>query len=283
MTTICSRVHPSVVGLSYKDEWEIERHSITFKKKIGIGSFGETWEGLWNQSTLVAVKVCKTSSINVHKLQAEIQIWKKIHHDKIVQFYATCTVGEPIFIITELVKNGNLLDYLRRGEGRLLKLPQMIDIATQVASGMVYFEEQGYIHRDLAARNVLIDEGNIVKIKLSLRLNEERLAIKWTAPEVILFNKFTIRSDVWSFGILIVELITHGRVPYPGMTNSEVMTKVEAGYRMPPPPRCPDPLYQIMVDCWKQDPEERPTFEYLKIKLEDYFVSAADHEYRQLT
>ena len=110
-----------------------------------------------------------------------------------------------------------------------------------------------------------------------------KFPIKWTAPEAALYNRFSIKSDVWSFGIFVSELITHGRIPYPGMTNGEVLAKVEQGYRMPPPPGCPDPLYQIMLDCWKSDADERPTFDYLKFTLEDYFVSAVDEAYRMLT
>ena len=172
--------------------------------------------------------------------------------------------------------------------------PELIDIAGQVASGMAYIEKQHYIHRDLAARNVLVGEDNIVKIAgfglariikddIYIASEEEKFSIKWTAPEAAFFHRFSIKSDVWSFGIFLVELITHGSEPYPGMTNREALAKVEQGYRMPPPPGCPDPLYQIMLDCWKQDPEERPTFEYLKFHLEDYFVSAADEAYRVLT
>ena len=140
---------------------------------------------------------------------------------------------------------------------------------------------------------MLVGEGNIVKIAdfgLARVIVDEYTAreggkfpIKWTAPEAALYNRFSIKSDVWSFGILISELITHGRIPYPGMTNGEVLAKVEQGYRMPPPPGCDEPLYQIMLDCWKPDPDERPTFEYLKFHLEDYFVSAADVAYRMLT
>ena len=166
-----------------------------------------------------------------------------------------------------------------------MKLPELIDIAAQTTSGMAYLESQHYIHRDLAARNVLIKEYNTVKVanfhfarKVKDHVHyttivETMAHIKWTAPEAVLFYHFSIKSNVWSFGILLSELITHGQVPYPRMTNQEVVTKVEQGYRMPPPPRCPDPLYQIMLDCWKHDPDERPTFEYLKWKLENYNLS----------
>ena len=297
LTVICPKFElPTTVGLSYntKDEWEIERSSIQLHKKLGAGQFGEVWEGIWNGTTPVAVKTLKTGSMAVNDFLSEAHIMKKLQHEKLIQLYAVCTKGEPIYIVTELMKNGSLLDYLQKGEGRHLKLPELIDVAAQVASGMAYLESQHYIHRDLAARNVLVGEGNIVKIAdfgLARVIKDDqytaregaKFPIKWTAPEAALYNRFSIKSDIWSFGILIAELITHGRIPYPGMTNGEVLAKVEQGYRMPPPPGCPDPLYQIMLDCWKQDPDERPTFEYLKYHLEDYFVSAADEAYRVLT
>ena len=91
---------------------------------------------------------------------AEAQIMKKLRHPKLIQLYAVCTLEEPIYIITELMKNGSLLDFLQ-GKGRTLKLPQLIDMAAQIASGMAYLESQNYIHRDLAARNVLVGENNV--------------------------------------------------------------------------------------------------------------------------
>ena len=286
LTAICPRVPPSIIGLSYKDEWNIEKQSITLNKKIGYGDFGYIWEGLWNQSTPVIVEAYGASSLDIKKLQDEIHILKKIQHSNILQFYGAsavteCTVGEPIYIITEFINNANILiDYLRKGSSRYMKLPQMIDIATQVASGMAYLEAHDYVHRNLSANNVLINEAvtiSSVKIKLSLHRNEgTNLSVRWTAPEAALHNSFSIKSDVWSFGILLTELVTHGQWPYPGMTNSEVLSKILEGYRMPPPPGCPDPLYQTMQDCWKEDPEQRPPFEYLQYSLGDYFVLTAE-------
>ena len=281
LTNICPKMDtPTTVGPSYKTnaEWEIKRSTIWIKKKLEVGQFGEVWEGVWNGEKPVAIKTSMPGKSATQDLLAELQVMKKIQHEKLIQLYGVCTKGEPIYIVMELMKNGNLLDYLQKGEGRHLTVPQLIDIAAQVASGMAFLEEQHYIHRDLAARNVLVGDGNIVKIAdfglARVIIDNEYTAregakfpIKWTAPEAALFNRFSIKSDVWSFGIFLVELITHGRVPYPGMTNGEVLAKVEQGYRMPPPPGCPDPLYQIMMDCWKQDPDERPTFAHLTGKL----------------
>ncbi len=156
----------------------------------------------------------------------EAQIMKKLRHPKLIQLYAVCTLEEPIYIITELMRHGSLLEYLQ-GKGRTLKLPQLIDMAAQIASGMAYLETQNYIHRDLAARNVLVTDNNIVKIAdfgLARLIKEDeyearvgaRFPIKWTAPEAAHYSKFSIKSDVWSFGILLTELVTFGRIPYPG-------------------------------------------------------------------
>ena len=288
LTNACPKSEaPRTRDLAYtmKDELEIDGLSIKLQRRLGAGQFGEVWQGLWNGTTNVAVKTLKPGTMSPSDFLAEATIMKKLQHEKLVQLYAVCTAAEPIYIVTELMKHGSLLDHLQKGEGRNLKLPELVDIGAQIASGMAYLEAQHFIHRDLAARNVLVGNGNIAKIAdfgLAQLIEDDKYRagmeakFKWTAPEAALYNRFTIKSDVWSFGILLTELITHGCIPYPGMTNGEVLAKVEQGYRMPPPPGCPDPLYQIMLSCWKSEPDERPTFEYLKYLLEDYFVSIAE-------
>ncbi|KDR12232.1 tyrosine-protein kinase Src42A isoform X2 [Zootermopsis nevadensis] len=283
---------PMTSGLSHstRDQWEIERCSLKFVRKLGHGQFGEVWEGLWNNTTPVAIKTLKPGTMDPKDFLAEAQIMKKLRHQKLIQLYAVCTMEEPIYIITELMKNGSLLEFLQ-GKGRTLKLPQLIDMAAQIAAGMAYLESQNYIHRDLAARNVLVGDSNIVKIAdfgLARLIKEDeyearvgaRFPIKWTAPEAANYSKFSIKSDVWSFGILLTELVTYGRIPYPGMTNAEVLHQVEHGYRMPCPPGCPTALYDIMLECWHKDPMKRPTFETLQWKLEDFFTMEGS-EYKE--
>ncbi|GAB0100527.1 Tyrosine-protein kinase [Sergentomyia squamirostris] len=275
---------PVTEGLSHRtrDQWEIDRSSLKFVRKLGSGQFGDVWEGLWNNTTPVAIKTLKSGTMDPKDFLAEAQIMKKLRHAKLIQLYAVCTMEEPIYIITELMKHGSLLEYLQN-KGRNLKLPQLIDMAGQIAAGMAYLESQNYIHRDLAARNVLVGDNNIVKIAdfgLARLIKENeyeakvgaRFPIKWTAPEAANYSKFSIKSDVWSFGILLTELVTYGRIPYPGMTNAEVLSQVEHGYRMPMPPNCIKPLYEIMLECWHKDPMRRPTFETLQWKLEDFFT-----------
>eukprot|EP01147_Barroeca_monosierra_P008492 gene8492-962_t len=281
---------PQTADLSHdtKDQWEIPRESLRLEKKLGSGQFGDVWKGFWNNTTPVAVKTLKPGTMSAQEFLCEAQIMKKLRHPKLVQLYAVCTDKEPIYIVTELMKNGSLLDYLL-DKGRALRLPQLVDMAAQIAAGMAFLESQNYIHRDLAARNVLVGENNICKVAdfgLSRLLDTEneytaregaKFPIKWTAPEAALMSRFSTKSDVWSFGILLTELVTYGRIPYPGMTNAEVLQQVERGYRMPSPPGTPEPLYQIMLDCWRANAEERPTFETLQWRLEDFFVNTENN------
>ncbi|XP_072544132.1 tyrosine-protein kinase Yes-like isoform X2 [Salminus brasiliensis] len=282
LTGVCPTVRPHTQGLA-KDAWEISRDSLALEVKLGQGCFGEVWMGTWKGSTKVAVKTLKPGTMSPEAFLQEAQIMKKLRHDKLVQLYAVVS-QEPIYIVTEFMSKGSLLDFLKEGEGKLLKLPQLVDMAAQISDGMAFIERMNYIHRDLRAANILVTDNMVCKIAdFGLaRLIEDneytarqgaKFPIKWTAPEAALYGKFSIKSDVWSFGILLTELVTKGRVPYPGMVNREVLEQVDRGYRMPCPPACPASLHELMLQCWRREPDERPTFDYIKGFLEDYFTA----------
>uniref|UniRef100_A0A3Q0KT01 Tyrosine-protein kinase n=1 Tax=Schistosoma mansoni TaxID=6183 RepID=A0A3Q0KT01_SCHMA len=299
LTRPCPRPPPVPTDLSRltRDQWEISRSSLKLIELLGAGQFGEVWKGKWNETIEVAVKTLKQGTMTKEEFLKEARIMKQLHHPRLVRLYAVVT-AEPIYIITELMKNGSLLKYLRDGPGKELGLKPLIDMMAQIASGMAYLEKEHYIHRDLAARNILVGENNSVKVadfglaRIIDSGNETYTAkqgakfpIKWTAPEAALMGRFTIKSDVWSFGIVIYEIITYGQVPFPSMNNTETLQQVENGYRMPCPINCPNSIYEIMLNTWDAKPECRPTFAFLCNYFEDYFTSAelsyrpADHHH----
>ncbi|XP_052777370.1 tyrosine-protein kinase SRK2-like [Mya arenaria] len=281
----CSRAAPVMVDLSRdtKDAWEIDRNSLQLSQRLGAGQFGEVWKGIWNNTTDVAIKTLKAGTMKKEAFLAEAQIMKQCRHDKLVRLYAICSKEEPIYIVTELL-NDSLLNYLREGEGRYIEFPDMVDYAEQIAAGMSYLERNKLIHRDLAARNVLVGANGICKIAdfgLARIIEDDeynpkhgfKFPVKWTAPEAANYMRFTIKSDVWSYGILLTEITTHGQVPYPGMTNKEVLQHIAYGYRMPKPLECSDAMYEIMLKCWDKREENRPTFEFMEFFFDDYFAN----------
>ena len=259
-------------------EWEIvERPSFKLLKCSNAREFGETWNSHWH-----IIKTNIATDISQERFLNEANILKKLRHDNIIRLYGVYTKEHPFYIVTESMENGNLKAYLNHHNemGQDLTPSELIDIAVQVLNGMIYLGEQDYIHCDLRAESIFVQEkkyGNVIvytvkiaNFHLAQHLNgnkyytvEEgtRFAVRWTAPEGFTSNRLSIKSDVWSFGILLWELVTKGSLPYPGMTNKQVCEAVIEGYHMPERKDCPKPFYQIMLDCWKLNDDERPIFD----------------------
>ncbi|KAK3880081.1 hypothetical protein Pcinc_015398, partial [Petrolisthes cinctipes] len=278
----CRRPLPSTVTAlpPPEDKFEVDRDEIVLGAKIGNGSFGDVHIGTL-KDVKVAIKTLRSGTMSKTQFLEEAQIMKNLIHPNIVTLEAVCTLIEPFLIVIEYMPDGALLDYLRDENHGQLEVPHHVYIVSQVAAGMAYLEEMRLMHRDLAARNVLMGPSLQCKVAdfgLARICDNEyyvvkegaKFPVRWTAPEAITHQKFTIKSDVWSFGILVYEVVSGGAIPYPGMENKEVMEFVASGHRISQPSRCDQPLYEMMLQCWEELPHIRPTFVSLQDFLRNY-------------
>lgn len=277
----CKRKKPNIPDLNHftVDEWELPKEEFTLEEQLGSGNFADVYRGCWKNHINVAIKILKNDSeMNQREFHREVQILKSLRHRHLISLFAVCTASPPYYIITELMEKGSLLSFLRGPEGQHQDIASLIEMGAQVADGMSYLEEKNSIHRDLAARNVLVGEDYICKVadfglarivKEPFYISEDKkIPYKWSAPEAISHGKFSSKSDVWSFGVLLYEIITYGGAPYPALSNQEVHEQITKGYRMPAPSKCPKFLYQIMLKCWSAEPADRPDFRSLKTQLD---------------
>ncbi|XP_056629283.1 protein-tyrosine kinase 6 [Triplophysa dalaica] len=273
----CIKPEPEPQDLSHEtvDDWELPKDEFTLEEQLGKGFFADVYRGNWKGIVNVAIKILKKNECMTQKeFRMETEILKKLRHRHLITLFAVCTSSAPFYIITELMEKGNLLNFLREQEGRDLEPQTLTEMASQVADGMAFLEEQNSIHRDLAARNVLVGQNYICKvadfglariIKEPIYTSEDKkIPYKWCAPETISHGRFSNKSDVWSFGILLYEMFSYGGIPYPGYTNCQVFNLIGSGYRMPAPDKCPSHIYDIMLMCWKISADERPDFSYVK-------------------
>lgn len=270
---------PTTAGFS-RDKWEIDPSELTLLKELGSGQFGVVRRGKWRGAADVAIKMMKEGTMSEDNFIDEAKVMTKLQHPHLVQLYGVCSKNRPIFIVTEYMKHGSLLNYLRTNEARLSQKPAvLLDMCIQICSGMAYLEQHNYIHRDLAARNCLVGENSVVKVAdfglARYVIDDEytssggaKFPIKWAPPEVLGYTRFSSKSDVWAYGVLMWEVFTCGKMPYGRSTNAEVVDKVQRGQRLARPGVCTRDVYAIMKSCWDHKPENRPKFRILKHQLE---------------
>ncbi|XP_039609069.1 proto-oncogene tyrosine-protein kinase receptor Ret isoform X1 [Polypterus senegalus] len=263
--------------------------------------------------TTVAVKMLKenASQSELRDLMSEFNLLKQVNHPHVIKLYGACSQDGPLYLIVEYAKYGSLRSFLRESrkvgpsymgsdtnrnssylenpDERALTMGDLISFAWQISRGMLYLAEMKLVHRDLAARNVLVAEGRKMKISdfgLSRDVYEEdsyvkrskgRIPVKWMAIESLFDHIYTTQSDVWSFGVLLWEIVTLGGNPYPGIAPERLFNLLKTGYRMEKPENCSEEMYSLMLRCWKQEPEKRPPFSDISKELEKMMMKSRDY------
>ncbi|XP_071941013.1 uncharacterized protein [Antedon mediterranea] len=297
------------------DVYEFTFEKLQFLEELGKGAFGKVYKAHANNIagkmgvTVVAVKALQEGASEVDKqdFRNELSLMKKMPpHPNVIRLLGACTrIGGEV-IILEYANYGSLLSYLRTSrvlmeEGdycnikkntSILSTSDLIRMALQVVKGMIYISSLNIIHRDLAARNILVDENHVCKISdfgLSRQTCEftdtyvksekrARLPIRWMAYESLFEGLYTSKSDVWSFGVLLWEIATRGENPYAGKKANDLLNFLQKGYRMKRPQTCSRELYDVMLKCWEQRLERRPTFLTI-FRLLDRLLTDSDSDY----
>ncbi|XP_018351953.1 PREDICTED: fibroblast growth factor receptor homolog 1-like isoform X1 [Trachymyrmex septentrionalis] len=298
--------------------WEVSREYLTLGNTLGEGAFGKVVRAEINIGkpgipNVVAVKMLKEghTDTDMVDLVSEMEVMKIIgKHVNIINLLGACSQNGPLYVIVEFAPHGNLRDFLREHrpslgyepaigqelkERKTLTQKDLVSFAYQVARGMEYLSSKRCIHRDLAARNVLVSDEYVLKIAdfglaRDLHSNDYyrkktdgRLPVKWMAPEALFHRVYTTQSDVWSYGILLWEIMTLGGTPYPSVPSVEKLFQLlRTGHRMEKPPCCSIEIYMLMRDCWSYQHSERPTFVELVEDLDRILTITANEEYLDL-
>ncbi|XP_058468701.1 ephrin type-A receptor 7 isoform X1 [Solea solea] len=260
---------------------ELDASCIKIERVIGAGEFGEVCSGRLKlpgkRDMSVAIKTLKVGYTEKQRRDflCEASIMGQFDHPNVVHLEGVVTRGKPVMIVIEYMENGSLDAFLRKHDGQFTVI-QLVGMLRGVAAGMRYLADMGYVHRDLAARNILVNSNLVCKVSdfgLSRVIDDDpeavytttggKIPVRWTAPEAIQYRKFTSASDVWSYGVVMWEVMSYGERPYWDMSNQDVIKAIEEGYRLPAPMDCPPGLHQLMLDCWQKDRAERPKFDQI--------------------
>jgi serine/threonine protein kinase len=276
---------------------------LTKSEKVGQGAFGEVFKGVIDESstggvpgyTIACKSVTDPSGEGAKDLLQEAAVMAQVgYHPHLVSLVGVVTSGTPLVLVMSFCEYGSLQSQLKKralGEGQLAPkspgaLPPKldVDIALDIAKGMQCLVEFNTVHRDLAARNVLLDgqlKGKVADFGLSRAYSGDSeyyksstgmMALRWTAPEAMQTMRFSSKTDVWAFGIVLLEIYTDGDTPIKELTNQEVMAQIQSNYlvdKAPKPAKCPADMHRLMCDCWSLTVSNRPTFAQLIERLGD--------------
>uniref|UniRef100_A0A2K6MY89 Tyrosine-protein kinase n=1 Tax=Rhinopithecus bieti TaxID=61621 RepID=A0A2K6MY89_RHIBE len=251
---------PTTAGFSY-EKWEINPSELTFMRELGSGLFGVVRLGKWRAQYKVAIKAIREGAMCEEDFIEEAKVMMKLTHPKLVQLYGVCTQQKPIYIVTEFMERGCLLNFLRQRQGHFSR-DVLLSMCQDVCEGMEYLERNSFIHRDLAARNCLVSEAGVVKVSDFGMARYVQVYV--VLGDVFIFLWIHSFGNSYSFpGVLMWEVFTEGRMPFEKYTNYEVVTMVTRGHRLYQPKLASNYVYEVMLRCWQEKPEGRPSFEDL--------------------
>ncbi|XP_057692262.1 hepatocyte growth factor receptor isoform X1 [Corythoichthys intestinalis] len=276
-----------------------ERLLLHLNQVIGRGHFGCVFHGTLlepdGQNQHCAIKSLNriTDLDEVTQFLKEGIIMKDFSHANVLSLLGICLPpeGSPLMVLPYM-KHGDLRNFIR-DEGHNPTVKDLMGFGLQVARGMEYLASKKFVHRDLAARNCMLDESYTVKVAdfgLARDVYDKeyysvhnksgvKLPVKWMALESLQTHKFTAKSDVWSFGVLLWELMTRGAPPYSDVNSFDITVFLLQGRRLLQPEFCPDALYTVMVECWHPNPERRPSFSDLVSSIAAIFSSFSGEHY----
>ncbi|CAH3162251.1 unnamed protein product [Pocillopora meandrina] len=275
---------------------EIPRTNVTLQEKLGEGAFGEVYKGVVRMGGQVRACAIKTVKENARERERkdlinELQIMVTVgDHPNVVSLIGACTKSGSILVIVRLAPNGCLLNQLKNRENpyeddteRQVGFTRVdkVRIARDVACGMSHLASKKCVHRDLAARNVLLGDRNVAMVSdfgMSRDVYESgeyetlcrgMLPVRWMALESLEDFVYNTKTDVWSFGVLLWEIESRGKMPYTGLIAREIVEFLRKGKKLSKPEGCPNEIYDLMRSCWNLDPAERPSFAHLLTRLEE--------------
>ncbi|XP_065160708.1 mitogen-activated protein kinase kinase kinase 13 isoform X3 [Atheta coriaria] len=253
-----------------QDDWEIPFEQITNLDLVGCGGQGIVFYGKYKNEDVAVKKVQELKETDIRNL-------RKLNHPNIVKFKGVCTQPPCYCIVMEFCADGTLYDVLKKQDNSVTPT-KVVSWSKQIASGMHYLHSHKIIHRDLKSPNVLIGQHNVVKISdfgtsrtwngmVSTKMSFAG-TVAWMSPEAIQESACSEKVDIWSFGVVLWELLTC-EIPYKDMEQSAIMYMVGCGKLHPPIPKtCPEGFKLIMQMCWKFNPKDRPSFKLICNHLE---------------
>ena len=290
-TLILNREEPVVIDTESVDAikiingLEIDLGSITIGHLLGQGAFGEVHKGVLVKSDGaidVAVKTIKglCSLEERRKFTDEAKLFALLHHPNIVSCIGVHLSSDPLLIVLELMQC-DLKSHFKKTAS--VSSYHLMSAVLQIGRAMEFLSSKKIIHRDLAARNVLVGNDGLKTVKLNdfglsrslsssnyyKKSSNDKIPVKWMAPESVIERKYSSASDVWSFGVFCWEVFEHGKTPYSGMTVDNVVTYLLRGNRMSKPQECPDAIYDLILQCWQLEVDARPSFKTIVSLLEE--------------